>query len=79
MDQEGKVYREFGVALRHADPRKTVILALHSQSRDDLVDHYAQLFDLKPLFEEQFALHLRGKRSRWRKQRVGAKISIKSA
>ena len=79
VSHDGQPYQEFGVALRHADPRKTLILTLHRLKHDDLVEHYAQLFNLKPLFEERFILHLKGKRSRWRGQRNGAQLSPESA
>lgn len=59
VDEAGTPIKEFGAALRHADPTKTIILALTPLANDRLVDHYAQLLSVKPLYEKKFALQLR--------------------
>ena len=58
IDPRGGSYKEYGAALRHPDPTKTVILALSPLLHDGLVEHYAQLLTLRPLFEDKFSLHL---------------------
>ena len=65
INEAGVTYKEYGAALRHADPTKTVLLTLNPIRYEGLVEHYAQLLSLKPLFEEKFALHLINKRSFW--------------
>ncbi len=62
----GTKYREYGVALRHADPTKTVILSLSSIYHEHAVNHFAQLLNVKPLRDEKFALSLESKRATWR-------------
>ena len=62
MDDTGSPIKEYGVALRHADPTKTVILALSPIQHDGLVEHYAELLTVKPIYEEKFSLRLKTKR-----------------
>ena len=65
INDVGVSYKEYGAALRHADPTKTVLLTLNSIRYDGLVEHYAKLLELKPLFEEKFSLHLIHKSTFW--------------
>lgn len=65
VNDSGVSYKEYGAALRHADPTKTVLLTLNPIRHDGLVEHYAKLLSLKPLFEEKFTLHLVQKKTFW--------------
>ena len=57
-NQEGTPYQEHGVALRHADPTKTVILALSPIPNEQTLKHFAQLLKVKTLQDKKFALQL---------------------
>ena len=61
LDQSGLAYKEYGVALRHADPTKTVILALSPIKHDQAVEHFSQLLKVKVLHEKKFSLELKSK------------------
>lgn len=60
---DGVIYKEYGVALRHADPTKTIILALSPIYNEQILKHFAQLLKVKILREKKFALHLQSKKS----------------
>ena len=65
VNEEGVSYKAYGAALRHADPTKTVLLTLNPIRYEGLVEHYAKLLELKPLFEDKFSLHLVHKKTLW--------------
>lgn len=64
INASGMTFKEYGVALRHADPTKTIILSLSPIHHEHAVNHFAQLLKVKPLREEKFALHLKSKQAR---------------
>ena len=61
LDGSGLAYKEYGVALRHADPTKTVILALNPIKHDQAVEHFSKLLKVKVLHEKKFSLELKSK------------------
>lgn len=64
QDHSGLDYKEYGVALRHADPTKTVILALSPIKHDQAVEHFSKLLKVKVLHEKKFSLELKSKSRR---------------
>ena len=66
VNQSGVSIKEYGVALRHADPTKTLILSLSPIQHERAVEHFSRLLKVKPLREEKFALHLKSKQTRWK-------------
>ena len=74
ISRSGVTIKEYGVALRHADPTKTLILSLSPIQHDQAVKHFAQLLRVKPLREEKFALHLKSKQARWKTSKDEAQV-----
>ena len=59
MNESGRPYTEYGVALKHPDPTKTVLLMLSPLPHETAVDHYANLLGVHALKETHFTLELK--------------------
>ena len=75
LNQSGVNYKEYGVALRHADPTKTIILSLSPIQHGQAVEHFAKLLKVKALHDQKFALQLKSKRGPWKSVKDQGTIS----
>jgi hypothetical protein len=76
LNQSGVNYKEYGVALRHADPTKTIILALSPIQHKQTVEHFATLLKVKALHDQKFALQLKSKSSYWKSSKDQSVTSL---
>ncbi len=76
IDTSGLPYKEYGVALRHADPTKTIILSLSPLKQEQAVEHFSKLLKVKALHEKKFALELKSKTQRLQNQQNPKHSSI---
>ena len=61
INDKGQPYREYGVALKHPDPTKTILLSLTPLPNEDAINHYATLLGVLPLSAEKYHLELQSK------------------
>ena len=59
MNENGRPYTEYGVALKHPDPSKTVLLMLSPLPHETAVEHYANLLGVHALNDAHFTLELK--------------------
>jgi hypothetical protein len=61
INNKREPFSEYGVALKHPDPSKTILLMLNPLPNRDAVQHYAQLLGVPALPEKRYALRLKSK------------------
>ena len=61
INSKNEPFNEYGVALKHPDPSKTILLMLNPLPHPNAVDHYANLLGVPALPEKRFTLQLRSR------------------